>query len=394
MRKLFLLLPLFLVGCTSFSTQESTEIATTEFSRELVTEVSDKTLTTFESRDTVIYGMEDFPIMKDGVILGWGRVNFIEKLGIWDWYNKQAVQNGVFNSYAINLELDMGNYFVDNDELSIECCPYLESVDGSVIGEPCYVGWSGFSNIAELYNKNTTSVVEVNLQPHNQQLADNDILRLDFKTADGKVQFDSVYVKGELLQQAKEGAKILTIEDKKELESINGAKYTISVKDVYRELHAIKKDPIYKNGDYMFYDFTYQIKYNSGPTNEREVLTFDSFNKHAINVPLKIKVCSDTDETVLNDNVYSALRQIYLDSRQTELYCFPFEGIIEIGDKLKVNNNRMIPDSTNTDAKYLRLIVEFAEEQSARTDDEMKEFNGRYTVWQVPFSIREMEEKP
>lgn len=393
-RKLLLLLPLVLTGCSLLGEQPATEAVTTEAGRELITEVSTEHITIFEDRAQIVYSTEEFPIIKDGVILGWGKVNFVEKLGIWDWYNKQAVQNGVHNSYAINLEIDMGNYFIGNDELSIECCPYLETADGVVVGEPCYVGWSGFSSIAELYNKNTKSIIEVNLQPYNQQLNPGDRLRLDFQTADGKVQFDPVYVDGVILQQATDGAQILTIDDKKEIESINGARYTISIKDVYRELHAVKKDPVYKNGNYMFYDFTYQIKYNSGPTNDREVLTFDSFNKNAIAVPLKIKVCADTDSTVLNDNVYSALRQIYSDSNKTELYCFPFESTIAIGDKLKVNSNRMIPDSTNTDAKYLRLIVEFPEEQAARNDEETKSFNGRYTVWQVPFSIREMEEKP
>lgn len=400
MRKLLamlsILLCVLLCSCSVSLNNDSTEeIISTEdqFNNMLTTEVSNTRALVAESPTKVVFKNEKFPIIKDGIIYGWAQINFIERLGIWDFYNKDAVQNGVKESYAINLNIDMTNYLQDHDSLSIECKPYLIQ-DDEVIGTPCYVGWSGFSTTAELYDKNNSGIVEVNLQPHKVELTDSAYLRLDFSSADGSIPFESVNIDRELLVNALDGPDILTIDDKKIIESINGAQYAIKFFDVFREPHEIKDDSNFKRGSYWFYDFVYKINYVRGPQNEREVLTFDSFSNYDYVVPLKIKVQADVDSTILNDNIYSAYRLLYSDRKDSELYCFPFDSSVKIGESIKVQNNRLIPDSTKTDATYLRFIIEFSEEQSARTDDELKMFNGRYVVWQIPFSVRELEEKP
>lgn len=389
------LICMFLCSCSlkmdNVSTEENTSVDNT--ANVLTTEVLQSKAVVSDEPSKVTFKNEKFPIIREGVIYGWAQINFIEKLGIWDFYNKEAVQNGVKESYAINLSIDMAEYLKTNDSLSIECQPYLIQ-DSEVVGTPCNVGWSGFSNTAELYDKNNSGIIEVNLQPHNVDLADTAYLRLDFASADGAIFFDSINIDRSLLVNASDGPDILTIDDKKVIESINGAQYSIKFSDVYRELHDIKDDANLKRGSYWFYDFVYKINYVRGPQNSREVLTFDSFSDYDYVVPLKIKVQSDVDSTVLNDNVYSALRLLYSDRKDSDLYCFPFEGNVKIGKSIKVQNNRLIPDTTKTDATYLRFIIEFSEEQSARTDEELMNFNGRYVVWQIPFSERELKEKP
>ncbi len=388
----------FLCSCTLDLQTESQENTTTSLSEEkitnmITTEIGDSLVVIDEESEKVIFTDERFPIMKDGEICGWGQINFIEKLGIWDWYNKTALQNGVKVSYAINFQIDMNNYLENNEFLSIACDPYLE-INGEITGEPCNIGWSGFGAIAELYNKNRSDIIEVTVQPYTDSLAEDEILRLDFHSADETVIFDSVYIATELLENAIEGPDILTIDDTKTIESINGAKYTIKFSDIFREIHDTDETGNIERGSYWYYDFIYQIHYDSGPVNSREVLSFDSFSNYNYVVPLKVQVTSDVDDTALNESVFTAERLLYSDTTDTELYCTPFSESVPVGDTVKVQNNRMIPASTKTDATYLRFVIEFTEEQGARSSEELKDFNGRYVVWQVPFNIRELEEMP
>lgn len=375
-------------------TQEHTDsLSEEEINSVISTEIGDSKAIVNDTADKVIFTDEHFPIMKEGEICGWGQINFIEKLGIWDWYNKMAIQNGVKTSYAINIQIDMSIYLESAEYLSIECQPYLED-NGEITGEPCNVGWSGFGSVAELYVSNKSSTIEVNVQPYTNDLSQSELLRLDFHSADNSIVFDTIYVGRTMLLNAREGANILTITDKKVIGSVNGAQYTIEFSDVFREAHDTYETGSIERGTYWYYDFAYKIKYNSGPLNSKEVLTFDSFSNYSYVVPLKIQVISDVDNTVLNETVYTAQRLLYSDSTDTELYCKPFSGSIPVGGTLKMQNNRMIPASTKTDATYLRFILEFSEEQIARTDDELKDFNGRYTVWQIPIGVRELEEMP
>ena len=376
-------------GTTESMTEGNTELSSTK----VATIVGENRPVINDEPDKVVYSVEDFPIILDGKIVGWGCINFVEKLGIWDWYNKSAVQNGIKSSYAISINLNMDEYLKDNSSLSLECLPYLIDSTEHVVGEPANIGWSGFSSVAELFDQNVSGNIEVNLQPHLNNI-DNTLIKLDFRSADTNINFESVYISSDMLVTAKDGPSILTIDDVKQIESINGAIYTIKFYDIFRENHKTEDGPNISRGDYDYYDFCYQVKYENGPTNDREVLTFDSFDNFNIVVPLKIRVVSDTDSTPLNENVYTAERLLWSDSNDTDLYVFPFDKSLKVGKKMRIQCNRLIPNTTTTDADYIRIIIEFPEEQSARTSEELMSFNGRYVVWQVPFSNRKMEERP
>lgn len=376
----------------SGDTIESTE-QKESISRQITTEVSSESVSISGDAKKAEFGLEKFPITKDGKIYGWAHINFIEKLGIWDQYNDQAVQNGVKNSYAVNLHVDMSEYLQDTDSLSLQCEPYL--VDGgTVTGVPCTIGWSGFSPVAELYKQNQEVDVEVNVQPYSVVLTDTTVLRLDFSSASSDVQFDSVCIKKKVLDDAREGSNILTVDDEKLIESINGATYSLKMKDVFREWHKADREAGLGSKEVEFYDFAYRVKYVTGTTNEREVLTFDSFNQNAISVPCKITVQADTDSTALVDNVPEAKRLLWSNKTDTDYYVNTENTAIKVGKKETIWCNRLVPASTNVPATYLRFSFEFPEEASARSSEELMNFNGRYCIWQIPISERELEVKP
>lgn len=373
-------------------TMEEQSSEDTETLRRVTTEV-DATKVSVGNAKKAQFGLEKFPILKEGKIVGWAQINFVEKLGIWDIYDEQAVQNGVKDSYAINLHIDMQKYLEEADTLALQCDPYLVSAD-SVIGVPCTIGWSGFSKVAELYKQQDVADIEVNVQPYVTDLSEDTLLRLDFSSADSSITFDSVYIKKSVLDDARIGANLLTIEDEREIESVNGAKYSLKIKDVFREYHKVDRDAGLGSKEVNFYDFSYKVKYTTGPINIREVLTFDSFNKNAITVPFKISVQADTDKTVLVDNVAEAKRKLWSNKTDTDYYVSSQFKPIAINDKETIWCNRVVPDSTSVDATYLRFSFEFPEEAEARSNEELMNFNGRYCIWQVPITERELEVKP
>lgn len=259
----FIICCMFLCSCSinlDAGTQKHTDgLSEEEINSIISTETGNSKAIINGTANKVIFTDEHFPIMREGVIYGWGQINFIEKLGIWDWYNKMAVQNGVKISYAINIQIDMSAYLESAECLSIECQPYLEN-NGEITGEPCNVGWSGFGSVAELYVNNTSSTVEVNVQPYTNDLPQDELLRLDFHSADNSIVFDTIYVGSVMLLNAREGANILTIDDKKVIESVNGAQYTIKFSDIFREAHETDETGSIERGTYWYYDFAYNIK--------------------------------------------------------------------------------------------------------------------------------------
>lgn len=333
------------------------------------------------------------PVKYDNNIVGGLTVNFIEKLGIWDFNNAKAVSSSIKKSYVLNLKLDMSNFMNGRSTETIICTPYLLDGNDNIIGESCTVGWSGFNHKAEFFSNDSTKYIEVGLQPYVNDIKDSYKLKLELQTLSGNIKFQDIYLDINVLKQAKAGAKLLSNKDTTVITSANGAQYSIKINAVYREGH--NYDDIYSEDSLEdFYDIVYTIKYLKGPTNKREVAIFDTYNKNALSEPMKFSLYTDTDSTRLYKPENNVYRLKYSDSTDTELYVTRFSNPLFVGEKTTLTTNRKIPASTLTDCKYVRLAFEFPEEASVRSYNSLKSFKGRYVVYQLPVKSRKLQKEP
>lgn len=379
-----------LTGCSE--KEDNTSEVTTEMYAQENTLLQEYSL--FNSVPVVFDSDYAMPIIKDGIEFGWLKINFVEKLGIWDIGNYQANQNGVTFSYAINCKINLENYVNANEMINVILTPELLGYGDTVVGTIGYVGWSGYPESAELYQNSFESNFEVILQP--TVLEQDNWCTLAFHIADvtNKIQFDTLYVDLKCLDNATAGAQIQTINDMSRIDSINGASYTINFHDVYLEQHRVKQDANYKDGLYRFYDFQYDLSYDTAPSNERSVMAYDRFNNNALIAAPVIEVYSDLDATKLYEPNHNAQRVLYSDRSTTENYTWEFPDYLMIGETCTISTNRMIPSSSNVKPNYLRVVLKFPSEAKARDFNEMQEFNGRYLVYQLPLGTRMLEEAP
>ena len=138
----------------------------------------------------------------------------------------------------------------------------------------------------------------------------------------------------------------------------------------------------------------YDVKYVSYPTNEREVLTYDSFNGNALVTPPVIEVYSELDSTKLYDEVPTAERLLWSNRTTTASYVIPFPKTLFAGESTTVSSNRLIPETTKTQPTYVRIVLKFPTEIKGCSLEEIQKFSGRYLVYQIPLSVRQLEEEP
>ena len=394
LRKLLIpfIVMLMLVGCSakdSDSRDVSTPTDTIMQPNELLEKVQD-----VENSPVIFDSDLEMPLLKDGTVYGTLSINFVEKLGIWDINNYQANQNGVHFSYAINCNVNLDNYFTENEMINVVIEPHLYDFSENEIGNSGYVGWSGYNTSVDLYTKSTSGNCEVVLQPTENDFDKYQYFTLQVSDATNAVMFDTLYVDLKCLRDAPQGAQLKTIEDKTTITSINGGQFNISFENAYLELHTIKKDPIYRPGDYRFYDFCYNVEYVTAPQNDVEVLTFDSFNNYAmVDAPI-MEVYSDQDNTKLLEPVTTAQRLMWSNRNKTELYVTTFPKALYAGENVTVSTNRMVPDSTVLQPTYIRVVLKFPSEIKARSYEQIRDFNGRYVVYQLLLNNRVLEEEP
>ena len=336
-------------------------------------------------QDVMFDGFSDMPLINDGILYGYVHINYVERLGIWDYSNHLAIENGVKCSYAINCTIKVEDYVTDNRSINLQIIPKLYNSMDELIGSSGYVGWSGYNDIVELINI---------LQPTDANEDNYAKFKLCVSDITNSILFDELCVNLSCITGAADGAFLKSIDDVTEIECINGAIYDVSFHDVYIESHKVKRDSFLKSGNYFFYDFQYDLDYLTAPTNDREVLNFDSFNNwNLISAPIMC-VISDQDSTKLYDNVDSAEQLLWSNRTKTTLYVTHFPEYLSVGESCTVSSNRYIPSSTEVEPSYVRIILEFPSEAKARTSEEMRSFNGRYVVYQIPLGHRELQEEP
>lgn len=375
------ILALALCGCGTKGAEES---ATVQVQPTVGFEESDRVVRDFASP---IFSVNDtLPLLENGSVAGYVSINRVTRLGIWDWYNTEAVTNGVKYSYSVNFTLDLtesiGNY---SDGVKLLSEAYLVDGNGNEIGKPCNVGWSGFETVAQLYQNSPSMTVEIGVQP-NAEVSESVQLKLCVRTADGK-EFTPILLGNDAISTAVEGPSVRT--EAATVTSINGATYSIEIADVYDSYNPTT-DSISKNKLERFYDFQYRVWYKTAPTVDREVLSFDSFNGNALQSKMVIGVQSDADSTVLYENDSRALWFMYSDSSKTTTYVSEGDLAIQPGYEAQYGANRKVPETTTTQPVYLRFRIEFPEEQKARSLQERLDFDGRFLVYQLPIGERSM----
>lgn len=382
-----------LTGCTA-AAPNTDSVDSTSSVDSVSTEVVGNNLSVTESSTAVkvytemgepVFAYEKFPLILDGELIGWGKLNLVERLGIWDWYVADAVTNGIKYSYAVNVNVEL----LDSPLEDLQCKAFL--VDKGVeSGVPCEIGWSGFSNVMDLMSDKAEGCLEATVQPI-CEISDTTRLRLDFSSSNGINVVDSIYFDNSVLADARKGADILTANDAVEIVSINGAKYSLEFRNVFREVHKVSKSATLKNGNYLFYDFQYKVSYLKKPTSSVEVKTFDSFNKNKLTILPDVLLQSDSDATKLGNSFPEAERREYENSSKTFSYVTKLSKPLKVKASAYLTDNRLLPASTVVDATYVRVILQFSDEAAACSESELRDFNGRYCVWQLPLTERKLE---
>lgn len=328
---------------------------------------------------------ELIPVLLDGTVKGYLDINWVQRLGIWDFNNISAVVSGVKTSYTINVNVDFSESIGAGDSRIITIKPYLIDTTDTVIGNPCNVGWSGFGQIAQLYDKDKDINIEFGLQP---ETLDETDARIKLVITDNLGnQYDDIYLANKYLETASSGPTLVT-EGTRTVNTINGGAFAIGVRQAHIESRADNSNN--NNDSVRYYDIDYFIQYVNQPTNNREDLLFDSNNGNVLRTKFVMSVLSDVDITKLYTSDESATRQKY--SNKTDLYTYVTTEFYDLQEQYEVEytTNRIVPSSTGN-PEYIRVCFEFPEEADARSLYEMRDFNGRFLVIQKQLSNRELE---
>ncbi|MFQ9150874.1 MAG: hypothetical protein ACLR6B_04280 [Blautia sp.] len=103
--------------------------------------------------------------MNGGDVYGRIKCNFAQLIGIADWYNTKAVNNGVSSSYTVNFNVDMTELLETQSNALISPKVTIIDLNKTVLSDKCRVGWSGYPEVAELYKSTPSGNFELGIQP-------------------------------------------------------------------------------------------------------------------------------------------------------------------------------------------------------------------------------------
>ena len=326
--------------------------------------------------DAFIYKQgEDALLMSDGKWFGNVGVNQVQKVGISDWYNTKATSLGIDYSYSINLHVDAAKFVEAKRNILLTAEISLVDMSDRQLSEYCSIGWTGFPEVAELYESTTAANIEIGLQPISLNLPSDTRLKIVLTDTVSETVFDSIYYNFSVLENAVSSGTLYREGDEIIIKSINGAKYSLEF------ARAEMNDRKTSNGNAVsVYDLKYLFRYKRKPKNERIVSIFDAFDKNKISPNIAFSVQSDNDATKLYTVISTALE--YTDKNKPYNY-ITNPKTFKAGEGYIYLTNRKIEENVQKATDYVRVLVEFPEERAARTDQEMLKFNGRFLVIQL-----------
>lgn len=382
---LILFVPIFLASCNlPERSNESTEYVE---SANLTANINNTPIETTKVKEVMYSVSNKSLIMENGKLYGYLKFNFVQKLGIWDWYNQEVIKNGIRVSYAVNLNINMKPLMDTANSALIIADVSIVNPDGKEVSKNVNIGWSGFDQVAELYTSDYNKNIEICLQPTTVTIPSNSKIKISLKDSVSGKKFDDIFYSLDLLRNAEQGSSIKTIDKATVINSINGAKYSIKF-----ELAEQNKRLLMDASKMNLYDIEYIIKYLKKPTNKRNVTIFDSFDHQNISPYLMFDVKADVDQTPCSDVAETALENIDGDWLKYVTKTKSFS----VGNAYQYRTNRIISHDVSPANEYIRIFLQFPEERAARSDKEMKYFNGRYIVYQLKISkhkFRHLEEE-
>jgi hypothetical protein len=318
-------------------------------------------------------------LMSQDQIYGVVRLNRIEKLGIWDWMSSQVSSKGIKNSYSINMSLDCSSLLAVYPTANIKVTAKIKD-RGDYVSSACMLGWTGFPEKADLYDNHPKATIEIGTQPTVTDFSDDAVLELRFEDTSNSIDFEPIYYDISCLKNAEKGATIKSKGDKTVIKSVNGGEYEFSFDRVeanYRHTNVGREEYT------RLYDIEYTIKYTKKPTTKQAVATFDTLNSSTLNPALQFDLYQDVSEDCLSTRVPEAVD--YIDRKYVK-YLTPSKGI-KLGKSVKYKTNILIPNNVARALNYVRIIIQFPDEQVSSTEKQRINFNGRYVVYQMPLSV-------
>lgn len=336
------------------------------------------------SDSPVVFSEDDeIPLILNGSVKGYLRVNWVQRIGVWDWYNTNANVAGVKSSYTCNFHAVLNES--NTEPVTLQVSGNIFTKDKKCVGNPCSVGWTGFSKSAQFYDKTVETDFEIGIQPEVLDVSDCYTV-FSIVDSDGN-QYDDIMFDSGFLNSAEDGVGIET--DGRTVHSINGAAFTVGINSVsINDIYSVYEDTLLNR----FYDLVVSINYNSAPANERESLLFDSKSK-ALRAKQIIGICSSIDSNVVFDGDDNATRQIYVDDTDLfDVYTTTEFRNLNAGESATYTTNRILNSKETPES--VRVWIEFPEEAKARTLEEMKDFDGRFLVIQRSIEDRQMPTSP
>lgn len=373
-----------LSGCSKEGVSDTEVVSGTPIS---CIETSEKinvssTMVDFEPNETV-------PVIKDGKVYGFVKVNWVHKINIEDTSNNKASVSGVRHSYAVNMNIDFSKS-LSTENLVITPKISLVSSKGEVIGTQCKVGWSGYTTTAQLYDKSPSMNVELTVQPTVNDLSDAKIV---ISLSDSEhVKYDNIYLSNTYLQQATSVAGVIPAGQEKVITAINGATFGITLVKAEIDKATSSHNDFTSSEAESVYNIYYRVRYISPPVNPTVDLLFDSSNNNALHTKFIISANVSGSPNWLYKGPEKNFHILFHDFSYSELYTTYDFPDIAVGETIECIVCRKVDNAGSNE--YLRVAFEFPEEVDARTVEQMRDFDGRYLVFQAPLTIRELGIKP
>lgn len=324
----------------------------------------------------VRFSPEDLiPVIVDGKTLAYAKINQLERVGIYDWYNNVAVKKNIRHSYSLNLSITNST----DMNLTVGVTPTLVDKQNSNVSSKCNVGWTGFGEEAEFYGKGEIPI-EVGFQP---EITDENGVKLQlvFNTSEG--DSDPVIISDKIFKHVVKGPSLLESGDETQITSVNGAKYIFTLGKVYIEPNLV--DLI----ETTAVEFDNSIKYLRKPQKKRQVATFDSKKKYAMYASLLIGMQTQHSAELNYDGDYTAMRKDYF-GEYTDDYASITDRVLKVGKGVCYHLNRFVTADLANE-KFVRFWVEFPDEADVSTLKEKLKFNGRFVVYQCETHTREIK---
>lgn len=333
-------------------------------------------------------------VIRDGEYVGYLKINGIQKLGIWDWFNSNAMANDVKTSYAINMTVNLEKLLKDSISVCMKPSFTLLDAEGKIIGKNAELGWSGFSDSIALYGEDKETAFEMVLQPTVKEIPKGATLVISFEESGHSLE--PLQFLAEELNNLETTISMKSAMEPTQITSLNGGVYTFSIDSVTLSDNKFLPSEYGNPRDkQLVYDIKMRIKYDKAPKSSEPYTRFSSDNKMSTSLFLGLQ--SDIDSSILYEGNDKLLNKkaiyaeddrgiVYFDKYVFEEYANQIKEL-QVGEMIEITFNRVVLDYRKTAVDAVRIIMEFPEE--VKESNAYNSFSGRYIIYEVPLQREE-----